>query len=245
MTRSTNTRVSLSLAAIALVAALGFASTDGERAEEPASRPPPNALQGFSQNRDEPVKIQAASLEVRDKDRMATFSGDVHVVQGDTEMRCKSLVVFYDEDPATRRRQGVNDSGSKQIRRIEAKGGVTVTQKEQNASGDSGIFDMRANTVTLIGNVIVTRGTDVLRGHRLLVDLGSGLTKMDRDGSKACSSHHEVPRNDDPTGRDPRQLSTREVPDRVPSGRIARRQRYRFGRNIAASATPDGSGRTG
>ena len=63
---------------------------------------PPNALQGFSQNRDEPVKIQAASLEVRDKERMATFSGDVHVVQGDTEMRCKSLVVFYDEDPDTK-----------------------------------------------------------------------------------------------------------------------------------------------
>ena len=55
-----------------------------------------------------------------------------------------------------------------------------MTQKEQNASGDSASFDMRANTVTLLGNVIVTRGTDVLRGHRLLVDLGSGLTKMDQ-----------------------------------------------------------------
>ena len=34
---------------------------------------PPNALQGFSQNRDQPVKIQAASLEVREKDKIATF----------------------------------------------------------------------------------------------------------------------------------------------------------------------------
>src|SRR5262249_26019074 len=32
---------------------------------------PPNALQGFSQNRDEPVKIRAASLELREKDKMA------------------------------------------------------------------------------------------------------------------------------------------------------------------------------
>ena len=50
---------------------------------------PPNALQGFSQNRDQPVKIQAASLEVRDKQKTATFTGDVHVVQGDTELRSK------------------------------------------------------------------------------------------------------------------------------------------------------------
>ena len=32
----------------------------------------------------EPVSIEAASLEVRDKDRVATFSGNVRVVQGDT-----------------------------------------------------------------------------------------------------------------------------------------------------------------
>ena len=38
---------------------------------------------------------------------------------------------------------------------------------------------MRENTVTLIGNVIVTRGADVLRGQRLVVDLTSGVSKMD------------------------------------------------------------------
>ena len=181
MTGASTTRRFLSVGAVALAATLTLASAsaNAQKNQGQQGQGPPNALQGFSQNRDEPVKIQAASLEVRDKDRMATFSGDVHVIQGDTEMRCKSLVVFYDEEPAARGAK-TSDSGSKQIRRIEAKGGVTVTQKEQNASGDSGIFDMRANTVTLVGNVIVTRGTDVLRGQRLLVDLGTGLTKMDQ-----------------------------------------------------------------
>ena len=67
----------------------------------PAAQPskgPPNALQGFSQNRDQPVHIEAATLEVRDKDKVATFSGDVRVTQGDTNMRCKSLVVFYEQE---------------------------------------------------------------------------------------------------------------------------------------------------
>src|SRR6185369_547545 len=58
----------------------------------------PNAVQGFSKNRDQPVNIEAATLEVRDKDRIATFSGNVHVVQGDTTMRCKVLVVHYDNN---------------------------------------------------------------------------------------------------------------------------------------------------
>src|SRR5215813_13838221 len=82
---------------------------------------PANALQGFSQNRDQPVKIQAATLEVREKDKMATFSGDVHVINGDTELRCKSLVVFYDDDPKAPGMKAADPGpgGEKQIKRIE------------------------------------------------------------------------------------------------------------------------------
>ena len=142
---------------------------------------PPNALQGFSQNRDEPVKIRAASLEFRDKDKMATFTGDVYVLQGDTEMHCKVLVVFYEEETGTRavKTAEPGPGGDRQIRRIEAKGNVVVVQKDQNATGDNATFNMRENTVTLTGNVVVTRGGDVLRGQRLTVDLTSGVSKMD------------------------------------------------------------------
>jgi lipopolysaccharide export system protein LptA len=149
---------------------------------EQKNQGPPNALQGFSQNRDEPVKIQAASLEVREKEKIATFTGDVQVFQGDTEMRCKSLVVFYEEDPTAHGVKAAEPGpgGQRQIRRIEAKGGVTVIQKDQNATGDTAIFNMRENTVTLTGNVIVTHGQDILRGQRLVVDLTSGVTKIDQ-----------------------------------------------------------------
>src|ERR1700743_574185 len=58
----------------------------------------PNALQGFPQNRDQPIQIEAASLEMRDKKKEATFSGNVKVVQGDTTMTSKILVVFYDSN---------------------------------------------------------------------------------------------------------------------------------------------------
>ena len=151
---------------------------------------PPNALQGFSQNRDEPVHIEAATLEVRDKDKVATFNGDVHVTQGDTDLRCKSLVVFYEQDnkngdttsslPAADPGPG----GQQRIKRLEAKGGVVVTQKGETATGALGVFDMKTNTVTLTGNVVMTQGKNVLRGEKLVVDLTSGVSKVEsgKDG---------------------------------------------------------------
>ncbi len=103
-----------------------------------AAKGPPNALQGFSQNRDEPVHIESATLEVRDKDKVATFSGDVRVKQGDTGMRSKTLVVFYEGGEVSRWRQdhaGGNPGpgGEQKIKRLEARGSVVVTQKEQTA----------------------------------------------------------------------------------------------------------------
>jgi lipopolysaccharide export system protein LptA len=148
-----------------------------------AQQGPSNPLQGFSTNRDKPVNIKAASLEVRDKEKFATFTGDVHVVQGDTDMRCKTLVVYY-EDSSKDSKDAVKTAqpgpaGSSQIRRMEARGSVVVSQKDQIATGDRGDFDMRTNTVVLSGKVVVTKGQDVMRGERLVVNLTDGVSRME------------------------------------------------------------------
>lgn len=150
----------------------------------------PNAVQGFSQNKDKPIQIDAAQLEVRDKDRVATFSGDVKVVQGDTTMRARSLQVFYDQQApqAQKGAQGAAKSvmpapagGNSQIRMLKALGNVIVTQKDQVVTGETGVFDMRANTVTVTGGVVLTRGEDVLKGDRLVVNMSTGISKIEME----------------------------------------------------------------
>jgi lipopolysaccharide export system protein LptA len=166
-------------AALAIAAAVDIAAV---YAQQPTG--PPNALQGFSQNRDKPIKINSATLEVRDKDKMATFSGDVHLVQGDTNMRSKTLVVFYEDDAPAKPAPpsaGATQAGSpqnQQIKRVEAKGNVIVTQKDQTATGDTGVFDMRANTVTMLGNVVISQGQNVVRGDTLTVDMTTGVSRI-------------------------------------------------------------------
>ena len=130
------------------------------------------------------MHIEAATLEVRDKDKVATFSGDVHVTQGDTDLRCKSLVVFYEQEGKTGKGSTLpaadpGPGGQQRIKRLEARGGVVVTQKEETATGELGIFDMKTNTVTLTGNVVMTQGKNVLRGDRLVVDLTSGVSRVE------------------------------------------------------------------
>jgi lipopolysaccharide export system protein LptA len=159
----------------------------------------PNAMQGFSQNRDQPIQIEAASLEMRDKKKEATFAGNVKVVQGDTTMTSKSLVVFYDSGPAPATPAPAAPKGSKSgsmqsatpgpggsssIRRLEAKGSVVVTQKDQVVTGETAIFDTRANLITMVGGVVLTQCKNVLRGDRLKVDMTTGVSRVESDSGK-------------------------------------------------------------
>lgn len=149
----------------------------------------PNALQGFSKNKGQPVSIEAERLEVRDKDKTATFAGKVQVVQGDTTLRCKTLTVFYDE-PAGEAKAGskpvakIASSAEQKIKKLDAKGDVVVTQNDQVATGDTASFDMDKNVVTMSGNVVLTQGPNVLRGNRLVVDLSNGYSRVESGNGK-------------------------------------------------------------
>ena len=154
-------------------------------AQGPSPVPGPFPGIGQDQSKDQPVQIEAATLEVRDKTKTATFSGNVKVVQGDTTMKCQSLVVFYGQEvgidrPAvttTKSTPGM-PQGAQNIRRIEARGGVTVITKDQNASGDLGVYDLKTKTITLSGNVVVSQGQNVIHGEKVVVDMTTGNARV-------------------------------------------------------------------
>jgi lipopolysaccharide export system protein LptA len=168
----------------------------------------PNAMQGFSQNRDQPIQIDAATLEMRDKKKEATFSGNVKVVQGDTTMTSKTLVVFYEsggDKPATSQpapaqaapAKGAKTApiqsatpgpgGASSIKRLEARGNVVVTQKDQVVTGDTAVFDTKTNLITMLGGsgqVVLTQCQNVLRGDRLLVDMTTGVSRVESESGR-------------------------------------------------------------
>jgi lipopolysaccharide export system protein LptA len=199
---STSTRRIAHLAGTAAWALALLAA--GEAGAQSAVQGVPNAMQGFSQNRDQPIQIEAASLEMRDKKKEATFAGNVKVIQGDTTMTSKTLVVFYDSTsppapaPAANTKAASSKAakaapmqaaspgpgGSSSIRRLEAKGNVVVTQKDQIVTGESAVFDTRANMITMLGGIVLTQGKNVLRGDRLLVDMATGVSRVESDSGR-------------------------------------------------------------
>jgi lipopolysaccharide export system protein LptA len=141
----------------------------------------------FKGNADKPLDIEAESLEVDDKSKLATFRGQVVARQGDFTLRAAEMIVTYtpqttqtaEAGPATASAAGFGTGGA-EVTRVEAKGGVDITSKnDQHSQSQWAIFEVKKQQVTIGGNVTVTQGKNVLKGERMVIDLTTGLTRMD------------------------------------------------------------------
>lgn len=141
---------------------------------QPAGAQTPGAL---TYDTAQPIDVEADSLEVREEGRTAIFTGHVQVEQGDLKLNASEIRVYY------RHGGGGNGGGMDGlIARIDANGNVTISTKEETASGDWAIYDVDQKILTLGGSVEVERGENSVRGQRLVLDLASGQTRIESGG---------------------------------------------------------------
>lgn len=128
-----------------------------------------------------PIAIDADQLQVFDKEQRAVYTGNVVVVQGETTMKAAHMTVYYeranqDQQPVE---PGTANPGGAALRRVEAKGGVVITSKDQIAKGDNGILDRENDRMILTGNVSLSQGDNITRGERLFYNLTTGIATIE------------------------------------------------------------------
>lgn len=184
---------------VAAAALLGAAASAQAQA-------PGNGFSGIGgENSKKPIDIESDRLEVDDKRQMAIFSGNVSATQGDYNLRSKVLEVTYERAPSASNAQGkagaakalktakapAADGGgdplsSGQVKFIHATGGrVLLTSKkdDQTATGNEGFYDVKAQKVTMTGDVTLSQKGNVVKGEKLLIDLATGRAIVDPDES--------------------------------------------------------------
>ncbi len=124
-----------------------------------------------SQN--EPIDVASEELTINDKTKVALFRGQVSAVQSDMTLRAERLRINYKSDKKSGAALGTpSENPSQQIAKIEAENNVLITAGNgRNVSANRTVFDNIGQTVTLIDNVEVSQGQNVLKGNKLIVDL--------------------------------------------------------------------------
>ena len=125
---------------------------------------------------DQPIDINADRLEIQQDKNLAIFSGNVVAEQGTIKLRAAQLKVWY-RSPSVKSSANHLTSGSTIIR-IVAIDQVFVSSATETARGDLGIYEVGKQLLTLTGTVILTRGENVLRGNKLVMNIATGQSQF-------------------------------------------------------------------
>ncbi len=132
------------------------------------------AVHARTANSKQPIEITADELEILQPNRKAIFRGNVIAKQGDVTIQSRSMTVYY---RTAQERRG--DMGA--VSKIEVDGDVLFKTPQESARGNKGVYNVDQKQILLLGNVILSRGQNVLRGDRLdynLVTQKSLLTSI-------------------------------------------------------------------
>ncbi|MGB6119792.1 MAG: LptA/OstA family protein [Mesorhizobium sp.] len=142
---------------------------------------------GLKLSGDGPIQIESDKFEMREKDNLAIFTGNVNVVQGKMSLKAGRMTVHYvkkaGEQPASGS-SSVALGGSSDIERLEVDGKVYLKSDTQVATGDKATFEMASETMVMTGKeVVLTDGPNVLMGCKLTVRMQTGEAKLDGCGA--------------------------------------------------------------
>jgi lipopolysaccharide export system protein LptA len=174
------------LAATSAVAlAQGTPKTAAPKAAAGPAAAGPSLLPGSASR--EPINIAADKLDYFDKEQKLIYTGNVVAVQGDSRLNASVLTIFLDKKPtgaggAPAPAGPAGAAGGSQVRRMEGKGPVAITSKDQVGTGDSLVYDKPENKFYLIGHVALSQGENVTRGDKLVYDLTTGQAVVSSTG---------------------------------------------------------------
>ena len=136
-------------------------------------------MKGMQLSNDQPIQIQSDKLEIRDQENKAEFSGNVKVVQGTTTLQAGNMVVFYKAGG------GSVAGGDADIEKIDVSGKVYLKSGTQEATADTGTFNLVNETLLLKGDkVVLSEGKNVFVGCQLAVTMRTGEAKLDACGGR-------------------------------------------------------------
>ena len=175
------------IALSALAPARAQAQTPAKATAAPAAQGP-TLLPGASSH--EPINIAADKLDYFDKQQKAIYTGNVVAIQGETRLNATELTILFDKKadaktgdakPEPKPAAGPGGANSS-MRRMEGKGPIAITNKDQVGTGDSLVFEKPENKFYLIGNVALSQGENVTRGDKLIYDLNTGQAVVTSKG---------------------------------------------------------------
>jgi lipopolysaccharide export system protein LptA len=141
----------------------------------------------------DPIASTSDKLERYDDKHMTVLTGGVEAVQAGARLVADKLTVYSygpgegpnaqakPPAPGAKGQAAQADTSINGVKQMIAEGHVFYVTQNETARGERMVYDAEPDTITVIGNVIVAQGKNVLRGDKMVIDRKTGLTTVASD----------------------------------------------------------------
>jgi len=114
---------------------------------------------------DQPIQIKSTELTTDSAKRTATFVGKVSARQGDVNIYCDRMIIFYSDK-------------DKDVEKVEAFGNVRIIQGGRTAQAGHAVYHNKAAKIILTENPKVYEGKNIVAGMEITYYLDSQSSKV-------------------------------------------------------------------
>jgi lipopolysaccharide export system protein LptA len=138
-------------------------------------------------NKKEPIEITSDKMVAYNEKKMVVFSGNAVVKQGDVELKCDNLILYYKKEAGKKEKVVSKEvEGTGDLDKIEAKGNVNVTKKKWNATSEEAVYYQDSGQIIMTGNPILHEDKSVIKGCKVTIYMNE-----DRGVVEACNPEKE------------------------------------------------------
>jgi lipopolysaccharide export system protein LptA len=151
---------------------------------------------------DQAIEIKATQGEYLQNEGRGVYLGNVVATQGDNRIMTDKLTVICRKSvvPA-----GSNDKPvCEATEQLIAEGNVYYIAADVKIRGDRAQYDYAADTITITGEVIMSRGTEgVIKGTQVVYSVSEGRTKVTAGAERVTTVLTPAKKGDAPTNTAP------------------------------------------
>lgn len=164
---------------------------------------------------DAPVEITSQQGEYLQNEGRGVYTGDVVATQGESQIKTDKLTVLCARVPTV---EGAPQDDSCEMERLIAEGRVYYMAPDVRIRGDRAEYDFPTDTITITGDVILSRGQDgVVRGTTVKYSIGEGRTVITAGTNRVTTVFNTAKKPAEPAPGQPAPAQPAPAPSTTPN----------------------------
>lgn len=151
-------------------------------------------------NNKTPTVITSDTMSIDIQNNIAIFTGNVEVDDSQMHIRCHKMIIYL-EDKNESAKKADDETGSKEVSKVECIGDVVITRKvddpeekekgAQRALSGKADYDVKSGVIVLTEDPVIFRGNDKIKGQKII--LWRDSQRMQVEGGSKIEMNPDAP----------------------------------------------------